>query len=124
MIFVDAIGVNPDIENSSILLSKSVEHLTICSVIDSETILTTNSFVSLILINVSFSEPSHPLLAGANIIVGGLEHTPLKYEKGAMLFCLFFDIVDTNAIGLGTIEPIISLCISWNAVLSGSIITV
>ena len=59
--------------------------------------------------NVSFSLPSHPLRAGANIIVGGLEQTPLKYEKGAILFDFFRLVVATNAIGLGIIDPIISL---------------
>tara|TARA_B110000438_G_C15350151_1_gene451732 strand:- start:217 stop:348 length:132 start_codon:yes stop_codon:yes gene_type:complete len=43
------------------------------------------------------------------MIVGGLEQTPLKYEKGARFFIPFFEIVDTRAIGLGTIEPIMSL---------------
>jgi hypothetical protein len=43
------------------------------------------------------------------MIVGGLEQTPLKYENGAILFFPFLDNVDTNAIGLGTMEPIINL---------------
>ena len=92
--------------------SKSVEHITIFSAKDSETIFTTNSLVSLIFLKVSFSLPSQPRLAGQNIIVGGLEHTPLKYEKGAKLNILLFETVETNAMGLGTIEPIISLCVS------------
>jgi hypothetical protein len=82
--------------------------------------LTTNSFVSRILTRVSFSDPSHPRLAGANIIVGGLEHTPLKYEKGAILFFPSLLAVETKAIGLGTIDPIINLCVSLNGIVSGS----
>ena len=82
---------------------------------------TTNWLLSLILVRVSFSLPSQPRLAGANMIVGGFEQTPLKYEKGAILFFPSFDIVDTNAIGLGTIDPIISLCVSANGILEGSI---
>jgi|TARA_Y100000748_G_C15434546_1_gene464586 hypothetical protein len=54
------------------------------------------------------------------MIVGGFEQTPLKYEKGAMLFPPSFDIVDTNAIGLGTIDPIISLCVSAKDIFEGS----
>ena len=64
------------------------------------------------LFNVSFVCPSYPLLDGANIIDGGFEHTPLKYEKGAKLFFPFGDILDTSAIGLGSIEPIIILWFS------------
>ena len=45
---------------------------------DSEIIFTTNCLFFWILIRVSFLLPSQPLLAGANIIVGGLEQTPLK----------------------------------------------
>ena len=43
-----------------------------------ETIFTTNYSVSRILISVSFSSPSQPRRAGANMMVGGLEQTPLK----------------------------------------------
>ena len=72
------------------------------------------------LIKVSFSLPSHPLLAGANMIVGGFEQTPLKYEKGARLLIPLFEVVETKAIGLGTIEPIISLCVSEKGCSAGS----
>jgi hypothetical protein len=61
---------------------------------------------------VSFSAPSQPRLAGQNTIVGDFEHTPLKYENGAKLKLLSLEIVETNAIGLGTIDPIMSLCTS------------
>ena len=46
----------------------------------------------------SFSAPSQPRLAGQNTIVGGFEHTPLKYENGAKLKLLSLEIVETNAI--------------------------
>ena len=38
--------------------------------------LMVNSFDSRIFTSVSFSLPSQPLLAGANITVGGFEQTP------------------------------------------------
>ena len=43
---------------------------------------------------------------------GGLEQTPLKYEKGAKLFFPSNDTVETSAIGLGNIDPIIILWFS------------
>jgi hypothetical protein len=45
-------------------------------------------------------------------MVGGLEQTPLKYENGAKLFFPSNDIVDTSAMGLGNIDPIIILWFS------------
>jgi hypothetical protein len=41
--------------------------------------------------------------------MGGLEVTPLKKEKGATLKIPDFEVVETRAIGLGTIEPIMSI---------------
>jgi len=43
------------------------------------------------------------------MIVGGLEHIPLKKENGATLYSPCLEIVDTRAMGRGTIDPIISL---------------
>jgi hypothetical protein len=42
-------------------------------------------------------------------MVGGFEQTPLKNEKGATLFFPFLERVDTKAMGLGTMDPIINL---------------
>jgi hypothetical protein len=43
---------------------------------------------------------------------GGSEQIPLKYEKGARFSIPSFDSVDTNAMGRGTMDPIMSLCVS------------
>ena len=77
-IFFEERGVSFEISNSSMSGSKSVLQAIICSTNDSDTRLMLNSLVSLIFFKVSFSLPSQPLLAGANIIVGGFEQTPLK----------------------------------------------
>jgi hypothetical protein len=42
-------------------------------------------------------------------MVGGFEQTPLKKENGATLSIPSLDFVETNAIGRGTIDPIINL---------------
>ena len=47
-------------------------------------------------------------------MVGGLEQTPLKYEKGARFKIPSGEQVDTSAIGRGTIDPIMSLWLSEN----------
>src|SRR5262245_20904226 len=76
--------------------------------------LTTNcpvppSLTGLQLRSVSFAEPS-ALFAGQNRSVIGLEPTPLKNENGARLNDVpFGETVETNAIGLGTMQPMRSL---------------
>jgi hypothetical protein len=43
------------------------------------------------------------------MMVGGLAQTPLKYENGAKFGVPSFESVETRAIGLGTMEPIMIL---------------
>jgi hypothetical protein len=56
------------------------------------------------------------------MMVGGLEHTPLKYEKGARFNVPFIEQVETKAMGLGRMEPIIILWFSEKCWFLGSII--
>ena len=56
-------------------------------------------------------------------MVGGLEQTPLKYEKGARFKIPPGEQVDTSAIGRGTIDPIMSLWFLEKGWAPGSIIT-
>ena len=51
---------------------------------------------------------------------GGLEQIPLKYENGARFSSPSLEIVETNAMGRGTIDPIISLCVSCSDSAFGS----
>ena len=81
---------------------------------DSVAALTTNSPIppsatGLQLRSVSFSPPSSGRLAGQNRIVMGLEPAPLKNEKGARFRAPPGEIVDTNATGRGTMQPMSSL---------------
>jgi hypothetical protein len=69
---------------------------------------TTNSFVASTFESVSFCKPSFRITV-ENKIVGGFEQTPLKKLNGARFRIPSLLIVETSAIGLGTIEPIINL---------------
>jgi hypothetical protein len=48
-------------------------------------------------------------LEGQNRSVSGLLPTPVKKENGAKLNCPSGEIVETNAIGRGTTQPMSSL---------------
>ena len=80
-----------------------------CSTIASVTTLTTNSPVTRMFCNVSFSCPSLKRRSGAKHTVGGSAATPVKNENGARFGTSCALQVETNAIGRGNIEPMISL---------------
>lgn len=55
-------------------------------------------------------------------MVGGLEQTPLKYEKGARFKTSSGEQVETKAMGRGKMEPIINLWFSEKVCELGSMI--
>ena len=102
-------GVSPDFSNSSTSGGNSAEQMFIRSAISSDTTFTTNSPVASMLRIVSFLAPSLSRTMGQNSIVGGLALTPVKKLKGARLRIPSTFTVETNAMGRGTMTPIISL---------------
>ena len=65
----------------------------------------TTSFVTKTFSNVCFVVLSLTLLAGENIIIGGLEPNTLKKLKGDKFGFPFASIVLANAIGRGATAP-------------------
>src|SRR5260370_30064475 len=103
------IGVSPDVSNSSTSGATSAEQIFICCANSSDTMFTTNSFVDRILFSVSLVAASRPRTIGQKQITGGLALIPVKKLKGARLRTPSGLIEDTNAIGRGTMAPIMSL---------------
>src|ERR1051325_8336347 len=95
-------AVRPDIANSSTLAGNSAAHVFICSTMASLTTLTTNSPVARTLASVSFIGSRQ---TGQKSTTGGSPQTALKKLNGARLFTPDADVVETNAIGRGTMDP-------------------
>jgi hypothetical protein len=102
-----AIPVKRETSNSSTSGGYSPEHRFIWREISSLTMLTTNSLVSRTLFNVSFVEPFGRTI-GQKQITGGFALAPVKKLNGARFETPAALIVETKAIGLGTITPIIT----------------
>src|SRR5262245_45582479 len=96
-------GVSVDSANSSTSGGYSPEQTFIASAMSSLTTLTTNSFVARMLAMVSFGGVRQ---TGPKPTTGGSAQKALKKENGARFSTPADDTVDTNAIGLGTTEPI------------------
>src|SRR3974377_1939388 len=99
-------GVRPEMANSSTPCGYSPDVIFLFSAISSGTMLITNSPVARTFASVSLGGSRTP---EANETTGGLAHTALKKLKGARLRTPSGEMVETNAIGRGTMEPIRSL---------------
>src|SRR5438046_1121753 len=89
------------------------------SAISSPTMLTTNSRVARMFAIVSFGGLRH---TGPNPTTGGSAQNALKKLNGARLSTPAADIVETNAIGRGTTEPISTRYIVCAGIVDGSMI--
>src|SRR3954469_15425849 len=112
-------GVSVDRWNSSISGGYSPEQTFIASAISSPTTLTTNSRVARMFAMVSFGGLRH---TGPNPTTGGSAQNALKKLNGARLSTPAADIVETNAIGRGTTEPISTRYIVCAGIVDGSMI--
>src|SRR5262245_2250970 len=102
-------GVSPDCWNSSTSGGNSVEQTFIGLAKSSDTMLTTNSRVATMLFKVSFLFPSLPRIIGEKQTTGGLALTPVKKLNGARFRMPSGLMLETKAIGRGTMAPIMSL---------------
>src|SRR4029077_19556016 len=84
--------------------------------------LTTNSPVASMFINVSFLGRSPPRIMGQKQITGGFALMTVKKLTGARLRTPFAVSVETNAIGRGRTEPDSSRYTSNGSLVAGSMI--
>src|SRR5216684_9160011 len=102
-------GVKAAASNSSTSAAKSADVIFICWAISSETMFTTNSRVSEMLRRVSLRDSGPDFRVGQKQITGGFALIAVKKLKGARLRMPSRLMVETNAIGRGTIAPISTL---------------
>ena len=102
-------AVNPATSNSSTSGGYSPDVRFIFAAISSETMLTTNSRVVWMLRSVSLRCSPAARGPGQKQISVGFELMPVKKLNGAKLRMPSLLMVETSAIGRGTIEPIKSL---------------
>src|SRR5579862_289792 len=105
--FSDGAAITPAVSNSLTSYGRSADVSFIGRARANGTTLTTNSLVAATLISVSFLLPSRRL-TGQKSTVGGLAPTPLKKLNGARFGMPLGEIVDTQAIGRGVMQEIMT----------------